>query len=135
MFNDVMKALEARAKRFGPMRDANAYAKIKGTCGDVAEIWLRIDGGKIRKGSFMSDGCGWSKHCLNAAAELAEGKRPEEAAKMTQAHVLAAAGEVPEDHQHCALLAAETVQQAVENYLNPPPKQTLGRKMKGWIGK
>ncbi len=54
MFDDMMKTIESRAKRFGPMRDANAC-------------------GRIRKGSFMTDGCGWSKACCNMAAELAEG--------------------------------------------------------------
>lgn len=135
MFDDLMRQIEARARHFGPMRDANAYAKIDGACGDMAEIWLRIDGGRIRKASFMSDGCGWSKHCLDSAAGLAEGQRPEEAVHMTQAQVLAATGPVPEDHLHCALLAADTVRLAVDNYFNPSRKQTLSQKLKGWVGK
>ncbi|VGO22381.1 iron-sulfur cluster assembly scaffold protein [Pontiella sulfatireligans] len=130
MFNDAMKAIESRAKRFGPMRDANAYAKVRGACNDTAEIWLRIDGGKIRKGSFMTDGCGYSKHCCNKAIELAEGMRPEEAEAMTQAQVLEASGPIPEDHQHCALLAADTIKLAIAHFYNPPEKQTLSQWLK-----
>lgn len=130
MHDDVMAAIEARAKRFGPMRDANGYAKVHGTCGDIVEIWLRIDGGKIRNGSFMTSGCEFSKHCCNNAVQLAEGMTPNEALAMTQAQVLEATGPLPEDHEHCALLAANTVQLAVENYLNPPEKVPLSQQLK-----
>jgi nitrogen fixation NifU-like protein len=134
MFDDVIRAIEARAKRFGPMRDANAYAKNCGECNDTAEIWLRIDGGKIRKGSFMTDGCGYSKHCCNKAAELAEGMTPEQAAQMTQAQVLEATGLLPEDHQHCALLAANTIKLAISNFHEQPEKQTLRQKLQQVLG-
>lgn len=135
MFDDMMKAIEARAQRFGPMRDANAYAEICGECGDTAEIWLRIDAGKIRKGSFMNDGCGWSKQCCDAAVQLAEGMTPDQAAQMTQAQVLQKTGPVPEDHQHCTLLAATTVHQAIDNWKNPPKKPTLSQWLKGIMNK
>ncbi|WP_372808835.1 iron-sulfur cluster assembly scaffold protein [Pontiella sp.] len=135
MLDHVMTAIEERAKRFGPMRDANAYAKVHGECGDTAEIWLRIDGGKIRRGSFMADGCGWSRLCCAKAAALAEGMTIEQAKRMTQAQVLEAAGEVPADHRHCALLAAETIHSAVDDFLNPTTKPTLSQWLKGIIGK
>ena len=130
MYEDAIAAIEARAKRFGPMRDANGYAKVHGECDDMVEIWLRIDGGKVRSGSFMSNGCGYSKHCCNTALQLAEGMKPAEALAMTQAQVLETTGPLPEDHEHCAKLAANTIVLAVENYLNPPPKVLLSEKLK-----
>ena len=131
--DDVVACIEARAKRFGPMRDANGYAKVYGTCGDTVEIWLRIDGGKIRHGSFLTNGCGCSKHCCNCAVQLAEGMTPEKAMALTQAQVLEATGPLPEDHEHCALLAANTVRLDVENYLNPPENILLSTKLKNLI--
>ncbi|MDF7822907.1 iron-sulfur cluster assembly scaffold protein [Pontiellaceae bacterium B12227] len=130
MYENAIAAIEARAKRFGPMRDANGYAKVHGECDDIVEIWLRIDGGKIRSGSFMTNGCGFSKHCCNMALQLAEGMTPDEAKGMTQAQVLEVTGPLPEDHEHCALLAADTIGLAVEHYLNPPPKIPLSEKLK-----
>lgn len=135
MYEDALAAIEARAKRFGPMRDANGYAKIDGECGDIAEIWLRIDGGKIRSGSFMSNGCGFSKHCCNKALQLAEGMTPDQAMALTQAQVLEATGPLPEDHEHCALLAARTIARAVEHYLNPPAKVPLSQQLKNIFSK
>lgn len=130
-----MAAIEARAKRFGPMRDANGYAKVHGTCGDIVEIWLRVDGGKIRHGSFMTSGCGYSMHCCNGAVQLAEGLTPDEAKVLTQAQVLEATGPLPEDHKHCALLAADTVRLAVENYLSPPEKIPLSQQLKNLLNR
>ncbi|MCK5675983.1 MAG: iron-sulfur cluster assembly scaffold protein [Verrucomicrobia bacterium] len=68
MIEDLTARIEARPKNFGPMRDASAHGKITGPCGDTVEVWLRIDGGRIRKASFMSDGCGHSVHCALLAA-------------------------------------------------------------------
>lgn len=129
MFDDMMAAIEARPKNFGRMRDASAHAKIKGPCGDTVEVWLRIDGGKIRKGSFMSDGCGYSQYCCSVAVKLAEGMRPEEAAELTQAQVLEATGSLPDDHTHCALLAANTIKLAIKNYRAQPAKVPLRQRI------
>lgn len=135
MFNDAMKAYESRPKNFGPMKDANAHARIKGPCGDTVEVWLDIGGKRIQKSSFMSDGCGYSQYCCSVAVKLAEGMRPEEAAQMTQEQVLEAAGPIPEDHRHCALLAADTIKQAVDNFMHPQAKPTLSQWLKGMLNK
>ena len=129
MFDDMMAAIEARPKNLGPMKDANGQAKIKGPCGDTVEMWLRIDGGKIRKATFMSDGCGYSQYCCSMATKLAEGMRTEEAAELTQAQVLAAAGTLPEDHRHCALLAANTIKAAVADFHATPSTATLWQRL------
>lgn len=135
MFDDIMAAIEARPKNFGPMRDANGHAKITGPCGDTVEVWLRIDGGKIRNGTFMSTGCAYSQYCCSTAVKLSEGMRPEEAAELTPAQVLEATGPVPEDHRHCALLAANTIKESIENHYAAPSKITFGQRVRKLFSK
>ncbi len=130
MLNHLISVVEARPKNCGPMKDASTHARIKGPCGDTVQVWLRIDGGRIQKGSFMTDGCASSAHCCSVAVKLAEGMKPEDAAQLTQAQVLAAAGPVPADHQHCALLAANTIKAAINVYHNPTPKPSLWQRIK-----
>jgi nitrogen fixation NifU-like protein len=130
MFDDMMAGLEARPKNFGPMRGASAHAKIKGPCGDTVEVWLDISSDKIQQATFMTDGCRYSVHCCSVAVKLAEGMRLEEAAQMTQAQVLDAAGSIPPDHRHCALLAVNTIHDAVEEFRANPGKATLGQKLR-----
>jgi len=134
MLDDLTAHIEARPKNFGSMRDASAHGKITGPCGDTVEMWLRIDGGRIRKASFMSDGCGYSVHCSSIAAKLAEGLRPEEAEKLTQAQVLEATGSIPDDHRHCALLAANTIREAIDNFRTEPAEPPLLQRLKSWLG-
>ncbi len=122
MFDEMMGVIDARPDNFGPMRDANAHAKYKGPCGDTAEMWLRIDGGRIRKASFMTDGCAPSVACCSAAARLVEGMAAERAKQLSQQDVLDVAGAIPPDHHHCALLAASTIQSAVLDWAVQPEK-------------
>ncbi|MBN2162940.1 MAG: iron-sulfur cluster assembly scaffold protein [Pontiellaceae bacterium] len=126
----VMDAFESRPKNFGPMRDASAHAKITGPCGDTVEVWFRIDGGRIRRGTFMSDGCGYSCHCCSTAVKLAEGMVPDAAAEITREQVLAAAGEIPPDHRHCALLAANTIRKALMERPDSKPNSSLISKIR-----
>ncbi len=130
MLNDYMKTIDARPKNFGPMKDASTRAKITGPCGDTVEVWLRIDGGKIRKATYVSDGCGYSNACCSAAAKLSEGMSPAQTAELTQEAVLSAVGPVPEDHRHCALLATLVIKKAVADYSAKPAKQSLKQKLK-----
>ena len=130
MFNEQMEQFEARPKNFGPMKDASGHGKITGPCGDTVEVWLRIDGGKIRKASFMTDGCAHSAMCCGTAVRMTEGMPPEEAEDISQEEILKAVGPVPEDHQHCALLAANTIKKALAHYYDPPVKPSLKQKLK-----
>ena len=72
MFDEQMTKIDERPDNFGVMKDASSHAKYKGPCGDTAEVWLRIDGGKIRKATYMSDGCGYSNACCSAAATVVQ---------------------------------------------------------------
>lgn len=129
MLDKLMEKIDARPENFGAMKDASTHAKITGPCGDTVEVWLRIDGGKIRKASFMSDGCAHSAACCGTAAKLTEGMSPKEAAEISQEKILAAVGPVPEDHRHCALLAANTIHKAVADYSANPAKRSLKQKL------
>ncbi len=99
-----------------PMEDPDGYGRIKGPCGDTMEIFLRFDKGRVVEASFLTDGCGPSMICGSLAAELASGKEPDEIEKITDKTILETIGGLPEDDQHCALLAANTLREAIDNY-------------------
>jgi nitrogen fixation NifU-like protein len=39
----------------GALDDPDGYAKIKGTCGDSIEIFLKFENGRVTKASFQTD--------------------------------------------------------------------------------
>jgi len=99
-----------------PMENPDGYARITGPCGDTMEIFLRLKKGKVSEASFQTDGCGPSIVCGSLAAELALGKKPDEIREITNETILEALGGLPEESQHCALLAANTLREAIDRY-------------------
>ncbi len=96
--------------------NTDEHASITGTCGDTMEIFLIFKGGKVIDASFLTDGCGPSMICGSFAAELALGKDPEEVKGITNETILHIVGGLPEEDQHCALLAANTLHAAIDDY-------------------
>ena len=100
----------------GALDKFNGHAKITGPCGDTMEFWLLADEGKIQKVSFITDGCDPSLASGSIATCLAEGKNLAEAKAISQHDILQALGGLPKDSEHCALLTANTLKAACENY-------------------
>jgi Mrp family chromosome partitioning ATPase len=98
---------------FGPHKGANGNARILGPCGDTMEFWLTAgEDGKIHHATFTTDGCDSSVLCGTVACQMAVGTPLSVARKIGQLDILSVAKEVPEDHYHCALLAANTLHEA-----------------------
>ncbi|MFO7676527.1 MAG: iron-sulfur cluster assembly scaffold protein [bacterium] len=97
----------------GWLENPDGYASITGPCGDTMQIWLRVEGGAVAEATFWTDGCGPSIVCGSMVTILARGRTIEEAAALDQQAVLDALGGLPEESRHCALLAARTLVEAV----------------------
>ncbi len=111
---------DSRPIKFGRMIEATSSARVTGPCGETMEIYLQIDGEEITDGSFFTDGCGASRLCGALALILALGKNPDEAAMVEAETLLGMIENLPEDHHHCAHLAAGTLQTALHNYFAAP---------------
>jgi Mrp family chromosome partitioning ATPase len=94
------------------------------------EFWLAVRNDKIEEAAFITDGCGSSLASGSMATCLAEGKQVEEAAAIRQEDILAALAGMPEESEHCALLAANTLKAACEDYLHDT-QRGLGQELHG----
>jgi nitrogen fixation NifU-like protein len=101
----------------GVMKDFDGYARVTGPCGDTMEVWLKVKEGTIVDISFMTDGCGTSIASGSMVTELAMGKNIIEAVKISRQDVLDALEGLPEESQHCALLAANALKAAINDHL------------------
>ncbi len=117
-YSEIARDHAAHPRNLGPMRDFNGHARITGPCGDTMEFWLFARGDSVEKASFVTDGCGSSIACGSMATCLAEDKRIEDVAILGQQDIVEALGGFPEESEHCALLAANTLKAACEDYLN-----------------
>ncbi len=101
----------------GRMSDADAHARVTGTCGDTIEIYLKFENDCVSRASYFTDGCASSAICGSFAAELALGKDPDTLTDINGESVLKKIGRLPQEDRHCADLAAAAVQEALSNYM------------------
>jgi len=101
----------------GSMDNPDGYGQVTGSCGDRMEIFLKFEEDKVKEATFRTDGCGSSVVCGSYAAELAFGKTPDEVAEVSGEIILETLGGLPEEDRHCAFLAADTLQEALDDYM------------------
>ncbi|MBN2061805.1 MAG: iron-sulfur cluster assembly scaffold protein [Deltaproteobacteria bacterium] len=109
----------------GRIPDPDGHARLKGKCGDTMEIYLKFEGERVEKASYITDGCGSSNLCGSLAAELSLGKTPDELLDVTGEAIIDKLGGIPAVEEHCAYLAAETLQEALSDFMI---KKTTGKK-------
>jgi len=105
------------------MNDNHGHGRVIGSCGDTMEIVLKFHRGRVKKATFTTDGCESSIACCSLAVELAHGKTPDEIKDITGEMIFSAIGVLPGEEQHCAFLASETLQKALEDYLQKQLKK------------
>jgi nitrogen fixation NifU-like protein len=103
-----MKFLESafRSDRQEKLTHADGHGKKTGDCGDTIEFFLMISGNRIESLSYALNGCLNTNACANAIIDLLEGKSLTEAWELDPEDVANYLESLPEDHFHCAELAA-----------------------------
>ena len=104
-------------RNLGEIQAPDGCGKVTGPCGDTMELYLKVNNGRIINAKFTTDGCGTSIASGSMATELVKGKSIIAAQKITQGDILNALGGLPEESVHCALLAANTLREAIKDYL------------------
>ena len=100
------------------LENPDGIAKVVGNCGDTMEIGLKFKDGRVEAIHHWTNGCSFSKHCVETAANLARAKTIAELRKINMISIMDEVGQLPETHLHCAQLAEITLQRSVENYLD-----------------
>jgi nitrogen fixation NifU-like protein len=101
----------------GRLEDPDGFARLTGHCGDTMMIFLRFHEDVVVDAAFETDGCGASVVCGSVAAEMALHKSPDQLLEISGASILDRLGGLPESERHCAYLAGETLQEALNEYM------------------
>jgi len=107
----------------GNMEQPDGFARVTGPCGDTMEISLKIRENRVMDSRFRVDGCDFSRACASIAAALVKGKDVEEAWDIDQKTILQQFQQIPAEEKHCALLAQNTLRQAIESFIKRPQKE------------
>jgi nitrogen fixation NifU-like protein len=101
---------------FGFIENPDVTGQVKGPCGDTMRMYLRIKDNVIQEARFWTDGCGASLACGNMLTSMIKGKNIDEADNISSEQLLEVLDGLPDEHQHCAKLAVDTLHKATEDY-------------------
>ncbi len=104
-------------RNVGNITGCDGFGQCTGECDDTLGIWLSVKDNRITKATFWTDGCGASIACGSIVTVLATDRMVEEARSIDRDTILNALGGLPEDHVHCAVLASDTLHDAIEDYI------------------
>ena len=113
------KAIELYVNKvnMGALQNPNVVTTYLGPCGDIIELYLKIDKADVIKdGKFYYLGCPGSAASASAMIELVKGKTVNEAKKITENDVLNALGSLPKTKLDCPKLAITTLRKAIAEY-------------------
>lgn len=86
------------------------------SCGDIIQLFLKIDGEVITDIKFKTFGCGAAVATSSLTTELVKGKTIEEALKISNKDIAEKLGGLPPNKMHCSNLAADALKDAIEKY-------------------
>lgn len=104
-------------RNVGVIENPDGYGKIGSpSCGDVMEIFLKIDNNVITDIKFRTFGCASAIATSSISTEMLLGSTVEDALKLTNKAVAEALDGLPAQKMHCSVLAEEAVKAAIEDY-------------------
>ena len=106
-------------KNVGVIEKPDGYGKVGNpVCGDLMEIYIKVDDDIITDIKFKTFGCGSAIATSSMITELAKGKHVDEANKITRNDVANELDGLPPQKMHCSNLAADALQEAIKDYKN-----------------
>jgi NifU-like protein involved in Fe-S cluster formation len=94
----------------------NASFAYTGSCGDTAEIYLKIESGIIKDAKFQAIGCAGAFASGSALTEMIKGKKLEVAEQINEQDILTHLGGMPDQKFHCACLLKRTLEKAIKSF-------------------
>lgn len=113
------KALQhfKKPKNFGIIKNADGIGRAGNpVCGDVMEVYIKVNKGKIKDCKFRTYGCVAAIAASDVLCELCKGKTIKQAKKITAKQISDYLGKLPTIKLHCSVLGRETLKKAIEDY-------------------
>lgn len=85
-------------------------------CGDVMQMFLKIENDTIKDAKFLSFGCAANIATGSMVTETIKGKKVQEAEKLSIKQISQKLGGLPALKMHCAVLAHKTLKSALQKY-------------------
>ena len=128
-YSDKVMDYFAHPRNVGVIEDASGVGKVGNpVCGDIMELFIKVDKGIITDAKFRTFGCGAAIATSSMVTEMVKGKTLDEALKVSNAAVAEALGGLPAIKMHCSVLAEDALKAAIDDYL----MKTTGKGLPGF---
>jgi len=104
-------------------------------CGDLMEIYIRVEDDRIKDITFQTFGCGSAVATSSMITELVKGMKLDEAMKVTRSNVADALDGLPPVKMHCSNLAADALHAAIKNWREGIKPKDLSKELPTYVGK
>ena len=117
LYSDKVMDHFTNPRNVGEIPDANGVGTVgNAKCGDIMQMFLKIEDGIIKDVKFKTFGCGAAIATSSMATELVKGATIEEALKLTNKAVMEALDGLPPVKIHCSVLAEQAIRAALADY-------------------
>ena len=117
MYSDKVMDHFKNPRNVGEIENANGVGEVGNpVCGDIMNIYLKIENNIITDAKFKTFGCGAAIASSSMATELVKGKTLEEAWEVSNKAVAEALEGLPPIKMHCSVLAEEGIHKAINDY-------------------
>ncbi len=111
MYSEAVLDHFQNPRNAGTLDAATATASVENpVCGDILELSVRMEAGRIAEARFRTRGCVTALACSSLLTELLRGKTPAEASAITAEQISETLGGLPQATLHGAQLARDAVQ-------------------------
>jgi len=111
MYSEAVLDHFQNPRNAGALDAATATVSVENpVCGDILELSVRIEAGRIAEARFRTRGCVTALACSSFLTELLRGKTPAEVTAITSEQISQALGGLPPATLHGAQLARDAVQ-------------------------
>ncbi len=117
LYSDKVMEHFRNPRNVGEMRDPDGIGHAENSvCGDIIELYIKVDNGIIVEAKFKTFGCGAAIATGSIVTELVKGKSIREALGISNRAVAEALDGLPPSKMHCSVLTEEALKSAIEDY-------------------
>ena len=128
VYNEKVMEHFRNPRNVGEIENADGVGKVGNpVCGDIMELYIKVDRGIIADVKFKTFGCGAAIATSSMVTELVKNKTVEEALNISNKAVAEALGGLPLIKMHCSVLAEEALKMAIEDYRMRSEKRASGK--------
>ena len=110
MYSEAVLDHFQNPRNAGTLDAATATVSVENpVCGDILELSVRMEAGRIVEARFRTRGCVTALACSSLLTEMLRGKTPAEARAITSEQISEALGGLPPATLHGAQLARDAV--------------------------